>query len=261
MNMIDELNKVFKEYVSVFIEEYADYLSKEQLEILKDINFDHAIKLDSTSMPFGIISLGQVNLSDYSNELIDNLKRMPNYNSSHMNLNNKNLSSYLRYMCNSGYSLLDYYSDILMYFVFKLVIKNTNGLINGLINQEMKYLAVKYNLRFANLYPREEAITAKMTTFIGIDGCRRVLFSDPATAFKYLNDNMGFRVAKLVNDVEELIKEEYQKLESREYQGYSGFLDYAHDYDHLSYGDVYNYLLEFEAINKLDYSQETKVAA
>ena len=77
----------------------------------------------------------------------------------------------------------------------------------------------------------------------------------------FANDNMGFRVAKLVNDVEELIKEEYQKLESREYQGYSGFLDYAHDYDHLSYGDVYNYLLEFEAINKLDYSQETKVAA
>ena len=73
--MIDELNKVFKKYVSVFIEEYADYLSKEQLESLKDINYDNAIKLDSTTKPFGIISLGQINLSNYTDELISNLKK------------------------------------------------------------------------------------------------------------------------------------------------------------------------------------------
>lgn len=259
--MIDELNELFKKYVSVFIEEYAAYLSREQFELLKDINFNNAIKLNSTSTPFGVVSLGQVNLPDYSSELIDNLKKMPSYNSSHGDLDNKNMASYLKYMCNSGYSLFDYYSDILMYFVFKLVIKNTNGLINGLINQEIKYLSVKYGFRFANLYPREEVITAKITPFIGMDGSRKVLFSDRATSFKYLNDNMGFRVAKLVNDVEELIRDEYQKLESKEYQGYTGFLDYAHDYDHLSYGDVYNCILDFEAENSVEYSPESRLAA
>lgn len=249
--MIDELNKVFKKYVNVFIEEYADYLSKEQLESLKDINYDNAIKLDSTTRPFGIISLGQVNLSNYTEELINNLKKMPNYNSSHYMLNNKNLSSYLEYMCNSGYNSFDYYVDILMYFVFKLVIKNTNGLINGLINQEIKYMSVKYSFRFANLYPREEAIVSKITPFLGLDGCRKVIFSDSATSFKYLNDNRGYRVAKLVNDLSELIEEEHQSLSKNEYNGYSGFLDYATDYDHLSYGDAYNYILDFEVENEL----------
>ena len=249
--MIDDLNKVFKKYVSVFIEEYASYLSKEQLESLKEINYDNAIKLDSTNKPFGIISLGQVNLSDYIKELISNLKKMPNYNSCHYALNNKNLSSYLEYMCNTGYSEFDYYADILMYFVFKLVVKNPSGLINGLINQEIKYLSVKYSFRFANLYPREEAITTKITPFLGIDGCRKVIFSDSATSFKYLNDNNGYRVAKLVNDVNDLIENQSQSLKEHEYNGYSGFLDYATDYDHLSYGDVYNYILDFEVENSL----------
>lgn len=251
MDMINDLNNVFKKYVSVFILEYSDYLSKEQLERLKDIKFDNAIKLDSTSKPFGIVSLGQVNLPDYSNELIDNLKKMPNYNSRHYDLNNKTISSYLKYMCDSGYNLFDYYTDILMYFVFKLVIKNNSGLVNGLINQEMRYLSIKYGFRFAYLFPREEAITSKITKFLGLDGCRKIIFSDSATSFKYLNDTKGYRIAKLVNNIEELIEDEYQELSNKEYKGYSGFLDYATDYDHLLYGDVYNYILDFETENEL----------
>ena len=84
---------------------------------------------------------------------------------------------------------------------------------------------------------------------MGMDGCRKFLFSDQATAFKYLNDNKGFSVAKLVNDVEDLMEVEYSKLSSKDYFGYEGFLDYAHDYDHLSYGEVYNYLLDYETEN------------
>ena len=249
--MIDELNKVFKEYVSIFIQEYTDYLSIEQLDLLKSINFNNAIKLDSTSKPFGIISLGQINLSDYSEKLINNLKKMPSYNSKHDKLNNKNLASYLRYMCDSGYSLLDYYSDILMYFVFKLVIKNSNGLIDGLINLEIKTLASKYSFRFANLYPREEAIVSKLTKFLDTDECRKIIFSDNATSFKYLNDNKGFRFAELIDNVQELIDDEYQELSNKDYNGYTGFLDYTVDYDNLSYGSVYNCILNYEAENEL----------
>ena len=249
--MIDELNSIFKKYIAIFVKEYSDFLSKEQLELLKTINFNNAIKLDGTNRPFGVISLGQVNLSDYSEELINNLKKMPNYNTLHTELNNRTMSAYLKYMCDNGYSLIDYYSDILMYFVFKLVIKNPNGFINGLISQEMKYLGIKYSLRIAYLYPREENITNKVTSILGVEGCRKVIFSDSATAFKYLNDNFGFKVAKLVNDLEELVEDEYQKLEKKEYAGYSGFLDYAEDYDHLSYGEVYNHILEYEVENEV----------
>ena len=90
-----------------------------------------------------------------------------------------------------------------------------------------------------------------MTPILGLPGCRKVLFSDQATAFKFLNDERGFRVAKLVNDIESMIDEEYSKVSSKDYLGYEGFLDYTVDYDHLSYGDVYNYLLDYEVENEL----------
>lgn len=249
--MIDNLNVVFKKYVAIFLNEYSNFLSRDQLEILKSINFEKTIIIDDVNKPFGCISLGQIHLSNSGEKLIDNMKSMKEYNSNHTILHNKNLSSYLKYMCDNGYNVNDYYSDILMYFVFDLVIKNHSGLINGLINQEIKYLSIKYSLRIAHLYAREEVIVNRITPIIGLDGCRKILFSDYATAFKYLNDTKGFSVAKLVTDVNDLIDEEYSKLSNKEYLGYEGFLDYAHDYDHLSYGDVYNYLLDYEVENSL----------
>ena len=64
---------------------------------------------------------------------------------------------------------MDYYDDILMYFVFKLVIKDNSGFINGLINQEIRFLCIKYSLRCANLYAREEKIVGKLTNFLKIN--------------------------------------------------------------------------------------------
>lgn len=249
--MIDNLNKIFKKYVVIFLNEYQDYLSKDQLELLRNIDYEKTIIIDEIQKPFGTISLGQIHLSSDSEKMFDNFKKMPEFNSSHTILHNKNMASYLKYMCDNGYSVFDYYSDILMYFVFNLVIKNTSGLINGLINQEIKYLSIKYSLRLAFLYAREETIVNKITPVLGLDGCRKILFSDQPTAFKYLNDEKGFRVAKLVTDVEDLIEEEYSKVSQKDYHGYEGFLDYAEEYDQLSYGDVYNYLLDYEVENSI----------
>ena len=249
--MIEKLNGIFKKYVAIFLNEYKDFLSRDQLETLKSINFEKTIIINQSQKPFGSISLGQIYLSSDSKKMIDDMKNMKEYNSNHTVLHNKNMSSYLKYMCDNGYSIFDYYSDILMYFVFDFVIRNKSGFTNGLINQEIKYLSIKYSLRMAFLYAREEAIVNRITPIIGMDGCRKVLFNDPATSFKFLNDQKGFRVAKLVSDIEDLMEKEYSKLLTKDYIGYEGFLDYAHDYDHLLYGDVYNYILDYEVENSL----------
>ena len=249
--MIDDLNQIFKKYIVIFLNEYQDFLSKEQLETLRNINYEKTIIIDEIEKPFGIISLGQIHLSKDSEELFNNMRKLPEFNSHHTILHNKNMSSYLKYMCDNGYRVIDYYSDILMYFVFHLVVKNPSGLINGLINQEIKYLSIKYSLRLASLYAREEAIVNRITPLLGIDGCRKVLFNDNATSFKYLNDKKGFRVAKLVNDIEVLMEEEYSKVANKNYAGYDGFLNYTEEYDHLSYGNVYNCLLDYEVENSL----------
>ena len=249
--MIDDLNKLFKKYVAIFINEYSDFLSKEQLEVLKSINYENIITLDNINKPLGIVSLGRVHLSTENNEMFNNFKNMPEFNSKKSELDNKNMKAYLKYMCDNGYDIKDYYSDMLMYYVFNLVIKNSSGMINGLINQEMKYLSIKYSLRIANLYAREEAITDRISPIIGIKSCRKVIFLDSASSFKYLNDTYGYRVAKLVLDLDELIDEEYSQVSLKEYPGNNGMLDYVEDYDHLLYGDAYNCILDFETENSL----------
>ena len=248
--MVDELTKTFKKYVAIFINEYSDFLSKEQLEVLKSINYDNIIALEDISKPFGIVSFGKVYLPKV-NDLFNKFKSMPNYNTKKSELANKNMSSYLKYMCDNGYSIMDYYNDILMYLVFKMVIKNTSGMINGLINQEMRYLSIKYSIRVANLFAREEAVINRFSPLIGIKGCRKILFLDSASSYKYLNDNYGYRIAKLVLDVNELIEDEYEEISHKDYSGNDGILNYTEDYDHLLYGDVYNCILDFEVENSL----------
>ena len=245
------LGEMLKKYVSIFINEYHSLLSKEQLETLKELNYNNIINFDNLEVPFGKVYFGKIYLSEISCDLINNLHNMEGFNSHKYDLNNKDISSYLQYMCDNGYSLLEYLGDILMYFVFDMVIKDKNGFINGLINQEIKYLKIKYSIRSANLYAKEEKVVSKITPIFKLETLRKIMFMDRPTAFKYLNDNYGFRFAKLIDDIISLMDNQSQKINRKDYSGLEGFLNYADDYDNLVYSDVYNYLLDFEVENKL----------
>ena len=193
--------------------------------------------------------MGKIYLSD-ANGLIESIKKMGEFNTKKYQLNNTNITSYLKYICENGYSIVEYYNDLLMYFVFRLIISEQSGFVNGLINQEIRFLSNKYSIKCANLYAREGKIISKITDVIGLDNVRKILFMDKVSRFKYLNDNLGLRYAQLIEDVDSLIEKEYQSL-NKDYHGTDGFLDYVMMYDHLSYGDVYNYILDFEIENHL----------
>ena len=245
------LNEMLKKYVDIFINEYKTFLSKEQLDVLDNLNYKKIINFDDLDVPFGLVCFNKIYLSNSSNELIKSLHNMEGYNSSRYKLDNKDISSYLQYMCDNGYSLLEYYGDILMYFVFWLVIKDKDGFDNGLINQEVRYLSIKYSIRSANLYAKEEMIISKITPIFNLETLRKILFMDRPSAFKYINDNYGFRYAKMLDEVRILINSKYKNIKEKKYPGVKGFIDYADDYDVIKYGDVYNYLLDFEVKNKI----------
>ena len=249
LNVEDEmientLSEMLKKYINIFINEYKDYLSKDQLETLRTINYHKIINLENLDVPFGLVSFGKIRLSNISNDLINSLQKMDNYNTTKYNLNNKNISSYLKYMCENGYSSLEYFGDILMYFVFELVLKNPSIFNHGLINQEIRFLSIKYSLRSANLYAKEETIATKITPLFGLETMRKILFMDKPTAFLYLNKQLGF--------ITNIVDEKNKNIKNKDYQGFEGFLNYADDYDEITYGDAYNYLLDFEVENKLN---------
>ena len=247
----DKLFTNLKKYMVIFLKEYSDFLTIDQLESLKKFNFNDAIKVADTSNPFGDVKLGRIYFSRVSEELIKNIQNMPDYNSKRDILHNKNLASYLKYMCENGYKLSDYYNDMLMYFIFKMVIKNDCPFVWGLINQEVKYLSIKYNLKIVSLYAKEEAIVSRLTPFLKLNSCRKIIFMDSVSSFKYLNDNFGFRFAKVVFDVSEMINEKYDVVKNEEISNFQSFLDYTIKYDKLSYVDIYDYILDFEVENSL----------
>lgn len=249
--MKNELAIILKKYVAIFINEYRDFLTKDNLNTLESIDYENIFIFDNFNVPFGTVFINKIYLCDCNSELINSLKKMTNYNINKTPLNNKNLSTYLQYMCENGYNILDFYSDILMYFIFSLVIKNDSFLIMGAINQEMKLLSIKYNLRIASLYAREEKIIDKITPIFKYDTMRKIIFMDLPTSFKYINENFGFRFAKLLEDLFIMVDNQYQSIKWKDYIGIKGLVEYINDYDHLSYADAYNYILDFEVENNL----------
>ena len=70
------------------------------------------------------------------------------------------------------------------------------------------------------------------------------------TAYKYLNETMGYHYADFYYGILSIVDQEYKKIDLCNYNSDNGLLRYAHDYDHLLYGNAYNYLLDFNVNNK-----------
>lgn len=244
MMMRDKLSTLLKKYVNIFLQEYASYLSKEQLMLLKNINYSQIIKVSDFSIPVGIINYQSIYVS---NSLIS----IPKKNDQYSFFNNKNYTSYLKYLDNYGCDTYEYYAHQLMFLVFKLVIDNDNGIINGFINYEVDKLRKKYHFQAVNLYKREEVISNKVRKVLGDDYILKIMFMDMPSAFKYLNDHLGYRYADFYYQISYLVNHEYQKIKLDNYTDHDGLVKYAHDYDKLLYGNAYNYLLDFNINNNV----------
>jgi len=242
--MKDRISSLLKRYVDIFLQEYASYLDKEQKEILNNINYSQVIKLSDFSIPVGIINYESIYISD-------NLINIPKKQMTNTWLDNKNYTNYLNYLNNVGCDTYEYYVHQLMFLVFKLVIREDNGIINGFINSEVDRLRKKYKFQAVNLYKREEVISNKVRDILGNNTVLKIMFMDMPTAFKYLNDNLGYRYADFYYQITTLVQYEYQKIKLDRYTNSNGLVNYAHDYDKLLYGNAYDYLLDFNINNNI----------
>lgn len=247
----DFFKDILKKDIDIFIHEYEKYLDKDQLDKLNNIDYDNIVTTNDTKYPFGITMFDKIYLSSSNEELIDSLKLMPNYNTQKYEARCKNLSSYIKYMCDNGYDLNNLYEDIIMYFIFDLVIKNPSFLIKGFINQEIKFLSIKYDIKPSFIYEREENIATILTNILGLEETRKMIFKSEIDTYKYLIDKFGYRYANLFYNACLLTNKEYDKIKDNNYEGINGLFDYVNNYDNLSYGEVYNYLLDFEIENNI----------
>ena len=161
-NTLSKLKNALKKYVALFFKEYGKYLDREQLETLKNIDYETIIHIGKYNYPLGVVNLKQIYFSSEVEELIKTMKTMDGYGKYNTFLNNKNFTSYLKYARDNGYSTYDFYADQLIYLVFDLVIKNNSFLTKGFINTEVRNISKKYHIQLPNLYSREEAIAKRI---------------------------------------------------------------------------------------------------
>lgn len=247
---LSKLKNALKKYVTLFFKEYGKLLDREQLETLKNIDYDTIIHIEDFNYPLGVVNLKQIYFSNKVPELIETMKTMEGYGRYNTFLNNKTFTSYLKYARDNGYSAYDFYADQLIYLVFDLVVKNKSFLTKGFINEEVRVLSRKYHIQMPNLYSREEAIVKRVLKVIKREDILNIIFKDSISAYKYLCDNVGYRYGEFINDLNNLINDNAEVLK-KEYPGFNGFIKYAKDYDGIEYGDVYNYILDFYAENNL----------
>jgi len=246
---ISKLKESLKRFVAIFVKEYSKYLDRDQLETLKNIDYESIIHIDENNYPIGFVNLNQIYLNNKVDELINTMKTMDNYGHYNTFLNNKNFTSYLKYARDNGYDSYAFYADQLIYLVFDLIIKNKSFLNKGFINLEVRNISRKYHIQLPNLYSREEKIAGRILRVLERKHILNILFKNEIDAYKYLCENVGYRYAEMYNDVTGLVDDNASFLKNKEYKGFNGFINYAKDYDGIKYGDVYNYLLDFYAEN------------
>ena len=248
---VNKLKNLLQKFVTIFVKEYGKFLDRDQLETLKNLDYENIIHISKYDYPLGVVNLNQIYFTDQVDSLVDAMKNMDD--SGHYNtfLNNKTFTSYLKYARDNGYDSYCFYSDQLIYLVFDLVVKNKSFLNKGFINLEVRNISRNYHIQMPNLYSREEAIAKRILKVLKRSDMLNILFKDNVSAYKYLCDNLGYRYGEFINEVNNLINDETEVL-NKEYPGFNGFIKYAKDYDGIAYGDVYNYILDFYANNSLE---------
>jgi hypothetical protein len=246
---ISKLKESLKRYVAIFVKEYSKFLNREQLETLRNIDYDSIIHIDENNYPIGFVNLNQIYLNNKVDELVRTMKTMDNYGHYNTFLNNKTYTAYLKYARDNGYDSYAFYADQLIYLVFDLIVKNKSYLNKGFINLEVRNISRKYHIQLPNLYSREERIAGRILGVLERKHILNILFKNEVDAYKYLCENVGYRFAEMYADVTSLVDDNTSFLKTKDYTGFKGFINYAKDYDGIKYGDVYNYLLDFYAEN------------
>ena len=87
--MNEVLKVTLKKYVTIFLNEYKNYLSNEQKGILENIDYNTIIKFNDTCNPLGCVSYNQIYLSTKYIDLEKQIKDIDGYGKTNRLINNK----------------------------------------------------------------------------------------------------------------------------------------------------------------------------
>lgn len=263
MNTVHKnLTERIKEYISIIIKEYGEYIPKERLDYLNSIeDYSKILRIYDYKEVSAYANERNINMPLCADRLLNIASKVPGYginknhktyNDDNMVINNNTFLTYIKHVFISGTDAEGYYEDLLLHEVMhfcgsgggKVLEEGTNELLT-------RMLAKKYNLRTNSCgYPKEVKLVNELMECFGEKTIKRLAF------IKYKEDRIDYLKNKLGEDAANLYSNVYEKTQKEfedkyyshmsEFKGATGLAKKVLFYDKIDYSKVYFLIDEYK---------------
>ncbi len=256
---MQEIKKILalklEKYINIIIKEYHNYLSKEKINELQNINFLDTIEIADTGTITILVMDNKIYFPTEAVNVINKLKKHPQYNTdkNHKAYTNDNILTndntfidYINHAIIRGIEPLDYYLENLLHESFHISgIVGVGVMSEAFTELKTRELALKYNLETSGCgYPKEVKLALKLQNILGEEIVNKIMFmNNIEEQLDYIDKTLGRETSNFYEQIYLEMKKEFNK-----YNATSQKDPYkkAKDYEQLDYSKVYDLLNSYE---------------
>lgn len=262
----NNLTARIKEYISLIIKEYGQYMAPEDLNRLINItDYDKILQIYDYGEVSAYANEQNIMMPLCADKILDTASKFPGYgiNKNHKTyeddniiINNNTFFTYIKHIFISGSNAEDYYADLLLHETMHFCGSGGASVIREGINELLtRMLAQKYNLRTNSCgYPKEVELCYKLMEVFGEETIKQLAFiNNIGKEIEYLRENLGENAANLYIQVIDITEKEFDEKyysHMREFNGITGIIKKIIMYRQINYMKVYelleNYYKEVE---------------
>lgn len=253
----NNLSTTLEQYIKEIINEYGNYIPKERLHFLQNINdYSSIIKIYDYGSINAMANREMISMPICADKILKKISKIPGYGikKNHQSydkndiVNNNNFISYLFHVFISGTDTKDYYDDMLLHETMHFCGSGGASALKEGINELItRKIALKKNFKTNGCgYPKEVKIAYELQNIFGEEVLEQIAFINSLPEICYfLDKTLGSDASKLYQDITlEMEREFNQKYYSKfdSYNGLTGIMQKTLNYYKIDYSNVYKLL-------------------
>ena len=260
-----ELSKQLEIYILEILKMFGKYMKTETYFFLKNMyDYSKIIQIQDYGSINGMANDKHIYLPLTAKNVFENFKETPGYgmwkdhvlyDKDTLLVNNNTFFDYVFHVFISGYTLQDYYEDLLLHETLHFCGSGgSNALQEGINELLTRKVALKYNFRTNGCaYSKEVSLALRLEQLWGEDMLYKLAFAKTNEIPIILEKNIGKEAAILYANFLTLVEEEFQKVYYQHidsYDGIKGIWKNCANYQKISYQKAYEYLETTSLIKK-----------
>lgn len=219
-----------EKYINIIIKEYHEYLSNEQIQELKNMDYNKSVVIADTKTISILVMDKKVYLPTEALNVINKLKKHPEYgtNKEHkaytketLLTNDNTFEDYINHAVIKGITPLDYYLENLLHESLHISgIVGVGVMSEAFTELKTRELALKYNLETSGCgYPKEVKIALKLENILGEKIVNKIMFMhNIEDQLKYIEKILGKETRDFYEQTYLEMKKEYSKYNASAYR-------------------------------------------